>query len=182
MDGVKLLLETSGSYRIQECFYNGWTHDHYVSNIFVFCPSGVIVACSVNNPGCMHDSQIAEQGGVYAKLEIAYDASGGKGVVDSAFARGRYEFLIKSCQTLPSNTPHQRVLVNSEASSLQQSSECGMRGLHASFPRIKDRFIYEENGEQLLILLTVVHLFNFRTWYVGLNQIRSVFFTTVRVT
>ena len=39
----------------------------------------------------------------------------------------------------------------------------------------KDRFIYEENGERLLILLTVVHLFNFRTRYVGLNQIRSVF-------
>ena len=175
MDGVKLLLETSGSNRIQECFYNGWTHDHYVSNVFVFSPAGVIATCSINNPGCMHDSQIAEQGGVYAKLEMAYNASGGKAVVDSAFARGRYEFLIKSCQTLPSNAPRQTVLVNSDASSLRQSSEWGMRGLQASFPRIKDRFIYEENGERLLILLTVVHLFNFRTRYVGLNQIRSVF-------
>jgi hypothetical protein len=107
MDGVKLLLETSGSYQIQECFFHGWTHDHYVSNVFVFCPSGVIVACSVNNPECMHGNQIAEQGGVYAKLEIAYNASGNEGVVDSAFARGRYEFLIKSCQSLPSNVPHQ---------------------------------------------------------------------------
>jgi hypothetical protein len=49
----------------------------------------------------MHDSQ----GGVYAKLEVAYDASVDKGVVDSAFARGRYEFLIKSCQTNPTNSP-----------------------------------------------------------------------------
>jgi hypothetical protein len=50
-----------------------------------------------------------------------------------------------------------------------------MRKLQASFPRLKDRFIYEEYGEHLLILLTVVHLFNFRTRYVGLNQIRSFF-------
>jgi hypothetical protein len=76
-------------------------NDHYVSNIFVFCPCGVIVACSVNHLACMHDSQ----GGVYAKLEVAYDASVDKGVVDSAFARGRYEFLIKSCQTNPTNSP-----------------------------------------------------------------------------
>jgi hypothetical protein len=41
-----------------------------------------------------------------------------------------------------------------------------MRGLQASFPRIKDRFSYEEYDE---------HLVNFCTWYVGLNQIRSVF-------
>jgi hypothetical protein len=54
------MLETSGRYQIQECFYNGWTHDHYVSSVFVFAPSVVIVACSINNPGCMHDSQIAE--------------------------------------------------------------------------------------------------------------------------
>jgi hypothetical protein len=50
-----------------------------------------------------------------------------------------------------------------------------MRGLQASFPRIKDCLKYEENGERLLILLTVVHLFNFRTQYVCLKQIRSVF-------
>jgi hypothetical protein len=54
----------------------------------------------------MHDSQIAEHGGVYAKLEAAYEASGGKGVADSTFARGRYQFVIESCQTLPTNALH----------------------------------------------------------------------------
>jgi len=102
-------------------------------------------------------------------------ASGGKDVVDSAFSRGKCEFLIKSCQTLPTNAPRRTILVNSEASSLRQSSEWGMRGLQGSFPRIKDHFLYEENGERLPMLLCVVHLFNFRTRYVGLNQIRSVF-------
>jgi len=50
-----------------------------------------------------------------------------------------------------------------------------MRGFQGSFPRMKDRFHYEEDGERLLMLLTTVHLYNFRTRYVGLNQIRTVF-------
>ena len=44
-DGLKLYLEQSGSYIVQNMFYNGWTHDHYVSNVFVFAPSGVVIAC-----------------------------------------------------------------------------------------------------------------------------------------
>jgi hypothetical protein len=50
-----------------------------------------------------------------------------------------------------------------------------MRGLRGSFPRLKDRFIFEECGECLLLLLTVVHLFNCCPRYVGINQIASVF-------
>ena len=49
-----------------------------------------------------------------------------------------------------------------------------MRGFQGSFPRLKDRFHYEETGERLLMLLTVVHLYNFNTRYVGLNQIRTM--------
>ena len=175
VDGLKLTLQRSRTGSIQACFYNGWTHDHYVTNIFVFAPSGLIFACTINNPGSVHDSQCVEQGGVYEKLEEQFQRTGGKGVVDSAFSRGRYPFLIKSCQTLPTNATQRVVLVNNEATSLRQSSEWGMRGLQASFPRLKDRFIYEEYGERLLKVLTVVHLFNFRTRYVWLNQIRSVF-------
>ncbi|POM71840.1 Hypothetical protein PHPALM_11534 [Phytophthora palmivora] len=68
-------------------FYNGWTHDHYVSNVFAFSPQGLVIACALNAPGCMHDSQIAEWGNVYAKLEEVYAATGGCVVVDSAFAK-----------------------------------------------------------------------------------------------
>ena len=179
VDGLKLLLEQPRNGRIQSCFYNGWTHDHYVTNIFAFAPNGQIIACSINNPGNVHDSQVAEQGGVYEKLEDQHRITGGKGVVDSAFSRGRYPFLIKSCQTLPTDATQRIVLVNDEATSLRQSSEWGMRGLQGSFPRLKDRFMYEEYGERLLVLLTIVHLYNFRARYVGMNQIRSVFMPTL---
>ena len=42
MDGLKLYLQQAGSTEIQERFYNGWTHDHYVTSVFCFCPDGTI--------------------------------------------------------------------------------------------------------------------------------------------
>ncbi|KAE8899767.1 hypothetical protein PF005_g22125 [Phytophthora fragariae] len=51
MDGLKLRLQASGRSEIQNMFYNGWTHDHYVSNVFVFSPQGLIIACTLNAPG-----------------------------------------------------------------------------------------------------------------------------------
>jgi hypothetical protein len=36
MDGLKLCVERSGHHQTQNIFFNGWTHDHYVSNLFLF--------------------------------------------------------------------------------------------------------------------------------------------------
>ncbi len=36
-------------------FYNGWTHDHCVANLFLFTPDGQICAAYVNSPGTAHD-------------------------------------------------------------------------------------------------------------------------------
>ncbi|EGZ21147.1 hypothetical protein PHYSODRAFT_489004, partial [Phytophthora sojae] len=93
-DGLKLNLEESSDSVPQNAFYNGWTHGHYVSNVLVFAPNGVIVMCAINAPGAMHDSEIAEWGGVYAKLEDVFEATGARCVVDSGFSKGDYPFLI----------------------------------------------------------------------------------------
>lgn len=76
--------------------YNGWTHDQYVGSVFVFSPAGTVIAFAINAPGCMHDSQIAEWGNVYSKLESVFGSSGGRVVVDSAFSKAAYSFLLKS--------------------------------------------------------------------------------------
>lgn len=57
-DGLKLYLQQSGDIIIQNKFYNEWTHDHYVSNVIVLAPSGLVIACTLNPPSSMHDSQI----------------------------------------------------------------------------------------------------------------------------
>ena len=103
MDGLKLLLEQSCQVQIQNQFYNGWTHDHYVTNILGFCPSGTIVIATTNVPGCIHDSTVCEWGNIYEKLQKVYERTGGMVTVDSTFCRKNYNFLIKSSQTLPLN-------------------------------------------------------------------------------
>ena len=62
-----------------------------------------------------------------------------------------------------------------EATAARQSAEWGMRALQSSFPRLRDRLMYESRGERRLILLSIVYLFNYRTANVGLNQLLTVY-------
>jgi hypothetical protein len=86
VDGLKLYLQQSGSWVIQHIFYNGWKHDHYVGNVLVFVPDGTIAARALNAPGSLHESQISEWGGIYQKLQAAYELYEARCVVDYAFA------------------------------------------------------------------------------------------------
>lgn len=175
MDGLKLPIEKPTDFEMQQRFYNGWVHGHYIGNVLVFSSDGRIVACSLNNIGNMHDSEIAVIGGIYAKLDEQWLRSRGKGVVDSAFNTGAYNQLIKSGHVLPTNASDLQRVQQVEATSLRQSAEWGMRGFQSSFPRFYDTIPYEENGERLLMLLSAVYLFNIRARHVGFNQIQTVF-------
>jgi DDE superfamily endonuclease len=158
MDGLKLRLQSSGNTIIQRKYYNGWTHDQYVTGVFVFCPYGTIPICCYNLPGSLHDSKVADHGKIYEKLMAVYDESNGMCTADSAFAAGRFPCLIKSAQRTR-RTNHMTdeeyqyaVDLNKQATSMRQSAEWGMRALQGSFPRITDRFVYEEFGERKLIV------------------------------
>ena len=114
-----------------------------------FCPDGTIPIACYNVPGCIHDSTIAEWGNVYKKLENVYNSPvQGKCTVDSAFSKKRCPFLIKSQQADPDVDDPVNAAIIMQAKSMRQSAEWGMRSLQASFPRLKDRFIYEEFGER----------------------------------
>jgi hypothetical protein len=104
MDGLKLTIEASSIDDEQNMFYNGWTCDHYVSAVFVFCPDGTIPVSCYNVPGSVHDSAIASMGGIYDKLEEVYLRTGGKCTVDSAFSRAEHPFLVKSGHEHPTMT------------------------------------------------------------------------------
>ena len=67
MDGLKLTLEKSPNKEIQSCFYNGSTHNHYITNVFVFFPYGTIGAISISGPKCIHDSTMCKMGRMYTK-------------------------------------------------------------------------------------------------------------------
>ena len=181
MDGLKLYLQSSGNSDIQERFYNGWTHDHYVTSVFCFCPDGTIPIAFFNIPGCVHDSQVAEFGKIYDKLENVYRTTGGMCCVDSAFGSVNRKYLYKSCQDqLGSNAPTRRLRKldlqkKRQATSARQTAEWGMLTMQASFPRVKDRFVYEERGERRIVLKMFVLLYNMRARMVGINQIRNTY-------
>jgi hypothetical protein len=100
MDGLKLYLQQSGKSDVKERFYNGWTHDHYATSVFVFCPDRIILIAFFNVPGNVHDSQIAHWGKIYDKLGEVYKATVEKCTVDSAFAKVNCPFLKKSSQNI----------------------------------------------------------------------------------
>ena len=58
--------------------------------------------------------------------------------------------------------------------SLRQSSEWGMRALQGTFSRLKYR-LPSDKLKRKYIIGSIVLLHNFRTHYVGLNQIATVF-------
>ena len=62
-----------------------------------------------------------------------------------------------------------------EATSLRQAAEWGMRALQSAMPRLKDHIAYEKNGERSVILKLVPLLYNLRCNKVGLNQIRNTY-------
>ena len=181
MDGLKLYLQQSGNFEIQERFYNGWTHDHYVTSVFCFCPDGKISIAFFNRPGSVHDSQVAELGGLYEKLEKVFETTGGKCCVDSAFASVKRDFLLKSGQDILGSSPPTRHEQNLEqqlrrqTTSARQTAKWGMLSIQASFPRVKDRFTYEEQGERRIMLKMFLLLYNMRARMVGINQIPNTY-------
>ena len=47
----------------------------------------------------------------------------------------------------------------------------GNAGLQVIFPRMKERFVYEERGERKIVLASVTLLYNFRAAKVGMNPV-----------
>jgi hypothetical protein len=125
---------------------------------------------------------MASWSGIYKKLDDLYETTGAKVVVDSAFASKRRQSVYKSYQSNIDNQGRvgQNLQVQRQATSVRQMAEWGMRGLQASFPRLKDRLEYEEKGERQLILELIVYLYNYWATLVGLNQIQSVYMPWLR--
>jgi len=176
MDGLKLQSHKSSDEATQNAYYNGWLHDHLVGSVFLFAPSGLIVACSVNAPGSWHDSTVAENGGLISDLKKVHDATGGKCVADSAFSLKRCPFIIKSGKRKVGEM-RARTIERIQATTLRQSAEWGMRAIQVSFQCVKERFIFSHDPwDRQLFLHMIPLLFNFRMNYVWFNQLQSTFY------
>ena len=179
-DGLKILFEKATDHRVQSMYYNGWKGDHYITNLFVFAPNGKIVAAVLNCPGTMHDSELATIGdpSIYNKLDKWYEDYGLKCVMDSAFCTASRQSIIKSIprdRLLTYADDEEQAIILDQALSLRQAAEWGMRALQGSMPRLKTRWAHEERGEREISITLIALLYNYKAHYVGLNQVRNVF-------
>jgi hypothetical protein len=131
----------------------------------------------LNVPRSVHDSQVAEFGNIYNKLEKVYKLYGAKCCVDSAFGNVTRGYLYKSCQDLlGSNAPtlelrKLNLCKKREATLVRQTAEWRVRMLQTFFPWVK----YKERGERRICLKMLVLLYNMRVRMVGINQIRNTY-------
>jgi hypothetical protein len=134
-----------------------------------------------NVSGCVHDSQVAEFGQIYDKLEEVFWMTGTKCCVESAFGKVDRTYLYKSSQViLASNalTLQERILDlqrKRQAILARLTAEWGMLAMQTSFPRLKGRFAYKERGEWRIVLKMFVLLYNMFPKMVGINQIQNTY-------
>jgi hypothetical protein len=98
MDGLKVTIHKPADDVRQSHFYYGWTHGHYIANLFLFTPDGHIRAAYLNSPGTTHDSTMATMSRIYNQIDdVFYSMEGtAKVVVDSAFVAEDRPLLVKS--------------------------------------------------------------------------------------
>ena len=144
MDSLKLYLQQAGNGEIQERYYNGWMHDHYIMSVFCFCSDGTILIAFFNVPGSVHNNQVAEFGNIHEKVENVFLLTGAKCCVNLAFGNMQMDYLYKLCQDIFGSlapTRKERKLdtcKKRQATLVQQTAEWGMRMLKTSFRWIKD--------------------------------------------
>ena len=51
LDGLKLKIHPPSDPEMENAYYNGWTSDHYISNVFLFTPDGCVSYAVMNCPG-----------------------------------------------------------------------------------------------------------------------------------
>jgi len=90
---------------------------------------------------------------LYEKLKKIYDEFAGIAVVDAAFSKKHYPFMIKSSEWKPGETIIQTTIC-SQATLLRQSAEWGMRAVEGSFPRLKDKLLLCETFEDRKVFYT----------------------------
>eukprot|EP00956_Cyclotella_meneghiniana_P016899 scaffold27151_cov58-Cyclotella_meneghiniana.AAC.7 len=171
MDGLKVTIEqAAGDFITQSRFYDGWKCDHFVTSVLWFAPDGTISAASFNVPGpdCSHDSTVADWGGFLTLRSLVQKWS-----ISLSHCKTSSWLTINYLEDLEDIIDN--LAVKRKATSMRQSAVWGMRGVQASFPRLKDTLPYEECSKRKMIIIYLMLLYNCCAHLVAINQIRSVY-------
>jgi hypothetical protein len=175
VDGVSFPLEEPANQMEQSRYYNGWKRMCCVGNVFGFTPDGCICYARINYPGSCNDKIIAED--LDEKIEEALPEQF-KILADSGFTSSKRILTPYKSDDLAKTNKSQEILAmveqHNSVVSIRQSAEWGMRGIQGAFARLKTALPL--NGrKRKLIIETCVRLFNLRTRFLGINQIKVVY-------
>lgn len=177
IDGLRLPMFSPGDDPIiQNAYYSGKEKCCCVGNVICFAPDGTIIWWRGNCPGSWHDITIASRflEGCRDHLPRPFTI-----IADSGFKRFD---LINSC-LLVSRTPNavafgeytaEEFDLNQSITSARQAAEWGMRTVRGSFGRLRIPLPVETDRREC-ILTVCMHLANFKTRTVGINQITTVY-------
>ncbi|KAF9039695.1 hypothetical protein BDZ89DRAFT_945205 [Hymenopellis radicata] len=180
VDGLKLPVQVSIDQEIENATYNGWLHDHFISNILAFSAQGEIIAARINAPGSWHDSRVARP--IYEKL-LNDTPDGFYLVADTAFPQGtdaihgKIKASIKQGTRLPRDACERDAMMafDRQLLSYRQTAEWGMRTMQGSFGRLRVPLPIRYGPIRKTLLEVCMRLFNLRARTVGHNQIRTVY-------
>lgn len=177
VDGLSLSVQCADDPISQSEMYNGFHHDTRCNNVLAFSPLGKIFYACINYPGSWHDSQVCS-----SLKRIVIERIGEFALcVDQGFPRsgdleGKFVGPLTET-TLQQLSPICRdhiVRLHNKYVSLRQAAEWGMRALQGTFCRLKSR-LTSNKRKRYKLLYSIFLLHNFRTHYVGFNQIAEVF-------
>ena len=170
---------------LQNAYYEGYTQSVEVTNLFVWNFYEEIIHAAVNYPGSWHDTKLAGASGLYyPKLSDVSTPPGYSILGDSAFVNNTSTTNGKVLHGRKSNEtrdiPHSAylsavdIILQRVMPSERQSAEWGVRAIKAPFQRLKTP-LPADSKKRLRLLRICCHLFNFRTRFLGLNQIRTTY-------
>ena len=171
MDGCNFGLQNQWDLTLQRDFFNPLTRSCKVGNLFIWAPDGLIIYQQVNCPGVMHDSTIASD--AYYQLDVKIP-DGYAILADSAFSFLGGKILKPLTIAQLVRAPEHEQEMSRIISGMRVPCEWGNRGLQAAFPRLHN-LLPVDHFYRLAILLTTIHLSNFRTRVMDYGQIRAVF-------
>ncbi|CCO34818.1 hypothetical protein BN14_08926 [Rhizoctonia solani AG-1 IB] len=147
IDGLSLPVSTSSDPEVEQATYNGWLHDHRITNVIVFAPDGCILSARVNAPGSWHDSRTA--GHIYTQLKDKTPA-GFFLITDTAFPRtsadmtGKIKTPLKERAALGEDPVRaaEQLAYSNAITSARQPAEWGMRALQGAYGINQIRTVY----------------------------------------
>ncbi len=177
MDGVLFSTKCMDEHVEQNSMYCGYNCDTMVNNVFTYGPGGKVFFAAINFPGSWVDGSLMAQFLHKMKRKISnYKICVDQGFPQSGAAHGTFVGPItkRAACRLHCEVRDYLLCIPNVHTSLWQASEWGMHGMQGTFPCCK-KCLPSDHALCRLVIEAIVLVHNFRTDYIGYNQIKTVF-------